>query len=106
NYLDNKPKASEAFFDAWALLNKGEDAVLGERLQAIDQMFKNDEDKFTALMLERSKVRRDIGFELKYELIDKNQKVLDKIKQIEKRGGVVPDDENPKYLLDGYNYVS
>lgn len=106
NYLENKPKASEAFFDAWHLLNKGEDAVLKDRIERIDQMFKNDEDKFTALQLERGKVKRDVAFELKYEFIDKNQKVLDKIAEARKAGKIVPDDENPKYMLDGYNYVA
>lgn len=105
NYLQNKPQASEAFFDAWHLLNQGEDAVLGERLRTIDEMFKNDEEKFRALQIERDQVKRDIAFELKHQLINKNQAVLDKVKQAKAKGVVINDDDNPKYLLSAYNYL-
>lgn len=105
NYLDNKPDASEVFFDAWALLNQGEDAVLSSRIKTLNEMFKSAEDKFTALQLEREKVKRDVMYELKSEFIYKYQKQADILKAQRKRGITIDPEDNPQYALNEYNYL-
>lgn len=105
NYLDSKPAAKSAFFDLQDTLFKGAEAVQSEREKNIRGMFSKGEDLFRVKLAEQQKRENDFTFRLKYELIDKNQKVIDKVNQAKKEGKIISDDENPIYALEGSNYV-
>lgn len=104
-YIDRKPEVKENFFAIWDLLNQGEEAVLNEREKDIRDMFKKGEDLYKAKLLERQAKHSSYVFRLKYELIDRNQAVIDLIDKARKAGKYIPDDKNPIYWLEGNNYV-
>lgn len=104
-YLDKKPKVKEEFFAIWDLLNKGETVVLSERQKSIREMFDKGEDAFLVAVEEKKLADKDIIFKLRYDLIDRNQKVIDKVNALKKKGVAVSDELNPVYWLEGHNYV-
>lgn len=104
--LDRKPAVKKGFFDLWELLNKGHTAILTEREKEIQGMFKKGEDLYRAKFEEKNKREYDYAFMLKYEFVDKNQAIIDKINQAKKEGKTIADEDNPQYFLEGYNYVS
>jgi len=105
DYIDKKPKVKEEVFAIWDLLNKGEDAVLSERQKSIREMFDKGEDAFMTAVEEKRLADKDIVFKLKYELIDRNQALIDKVNELKEKGKPVADDANPVYWLEGHNYV-
>lgn len=105
-YLDKKPTIKGEFFELWDLYNLGEEALGKQREQEILEMFSNAEDKFTALTLEKLKQDKDLLFKFKYDFIDKNQAVIDKISQLKKKGIYIGDDANPQYALEDFNYAN
>lgn len=105
DYLDRKPQVKEEFFDLQNLLNRGEEEVLSEREKSIREMFRKGEDLFKVKIEEQKKKDRDYLFRLRYELIDRNQKVIDLVNQAKKEGKLVSDDDNPVYWLESHNYV-
>lgn len=105
NYLDSKPVAKSAFFDLQDTLFKGAEAVQSEREKNIRGMFSKGEDLFRVKLAEQQKRENDFTFRLKYELIDKNQKVIDKVNQAKREGKIISDDDNPVYALEASNYV-
>ena len=104
-HIDSKPEVKENFFNLWNLLNKGEEIVLNEREKDIRDMFERGEDLFRAKVAEKSVTDRELAFRLKFELIDKNQRVIDKVNELKKKGVEVSDEANPVYWLEEQNYV-
>ncbi len=104
-HIDRKPAIKDEFFKTWDLLVKGEDAILSQREQDIRNMFVKGEDKFKVLLEEKKQKSKDYSFRLKYELIDKNQRLIDKVAQLKKQGIFVADELNPVYMLEEHNYV-
>ena len=105
DYIDRKPKVKENFFAIWELLTEGEEAVLSKRQKSIRDSFTRGEDQFILLQEERLRRRKDFVFRLKYELIDKNQAVIDLVEKSKKEGKVINDDDNPVYWLEEQNYL-
>lgn len=106
NYIDVKPEVSDTFFKTWDMLNKGEDVVMSERRKTVVDAFNTGEEKWAALRAEQQDRKRNYFFEFKYDFIDRNQKLLDLIKQARKQGKIIRDDQNPEYLLNGRNYLA
>lgn len=104
-YLDAKPVFKENFFAIQDLLDKGEEAVLTEREKDIREMFKKGEDLYKEKLIEKGMKKREYIFRLKHELIDTNQRVIDKIRTLQKQGKIIPDDQNPIYFLEANNYI-
>lgn len=103
--LDQKPKARDLFYETWNLIHRGEDAVNSERHKQIREMFEKGEDIHKSLLEEKRQRSKEYVFRLKYELIDKNQRVIDKINEAREKGEAIPADKNPQYWLEGHNYV-
>ena len=95
--LDQKPKVKTKFYEIWNRLSQGKDAVSQSRQQTIRESFEKGEDAYKALLLEKKNRDREYTFRLKYELIDKNQRVIDKVKQAQEEGKPVNPDDNPVY---------
>lgn len=103
--LDAKPEAKELFFQTWNLIYRGDEALQSERHKEIREMFEKGEDIHKALLEEKRMEDKEYVFRLKYELIDKNQRMIDKVNQAVAEGKPVPDDMNPVYWLESHNYV-
>lgn len=100
-----KPQVRSAFLDAWDMLNLGEEALNKARRERVQAMFNKGEDLYRAKILEANKENKDLVYRLKYELIDKNQEVIKKIKELEKKGVHIPAEDNPEYFLESNNYI-
>jgi len=105
DHLNAKPEVKDNFFAIQSLLNRGEKEVLSEREQDIRTMFKNAEDQFRIKVAENNQRRDSIKFRLKYDFIDRNQAVIDKVNEAKKKGTPVNDDANPIYWLEEMNYL-
>lgn len=106
SYIDQKPEVADNFFKTWDLLTKGNDEVQSERRRIINEAFATGEEKWAALRQEESNKKQNFLFQFKYDFIDKNQKLIDLIKQAKKEGKIVRDDTNPEYLLNGRSYLA
>ena len=103
--LDEKPEVRKTFFDLQEILSEGENAIISKRDKEIRNMFKKGEDLFKIKEEEREARRRNYWFVLRYEMIDKNQAILDLVEKTKKQGGHINDDENPVYYLEEHNYL-
>ncbi len=103
--IDRKPDVRDAFFKIQELLNRGEAAVSEERDKEIDSMFQKGEDLYRVKREEYKKKQTDFLFRLKYDFIDKNQKLIDYVEKAKKAGKIIPDEDNPQYWLEEYNYL-
>lgn len=103
--MDYKAEFKDAYFATLDLLNSGEEQILSEREKDLRSMFKKGEDLYRAKLEENKQKENDIVFRLKYELIDKNQAVIDRMSQLQKKGIAVADENNPVYFLEEGNYV-
>ncbi len=104
-YMDRKPEVKREYFATWTTLNSGAAAVGSARQKNIREMFNKGEDEFRARREEKRIKNESMAFELKYELIDKNQKVIDMVNELRAEGQNVGDDANPQYWLEGNNYI-
>lgn len=102
--LDNKPAVRDNYLKLQQQLLGGED-VLAERQKVIRESFSKGEDMIRSQREELKKRSNEYAFRLKYELIDRNQRVIDKVNQAIKSGKTINPDDNPVYWLEGHNYV-
>jgi hypothetical protein len=105
NYIDEKPEFSKTFFELQDLLNNGNDAVMARRNLEMDKSFTTGEQKYVSRILEKQKRRTSVLFDLQILFDDKNQKVINQVKQVIKSGGAVADAQNPIYALEELNYL-
>ncbi len=107
--LDKKPAVFNAYFDLQSILGGDREALIARRREGVRKMFDTGDYKAAELQKAREaeKKERDsnILFKLKFELIDKNQAVIDRINQAQKEGKFISDDENPLYYLEERNYL-
>lgn len=107
--IDRKPDVQRAYFDLQELLSGTTEELVAHRLAGDRRMF--EEGDVTALEIqrrlegERQARKRNLLFELKTELVDKNYAVIDSIENLKKQGVVVNPDADPRYLLSARNYV-
>lgn len=108
-HLDKKPLVRDAYFEAQALLSGDRMEVIKARRAGVQQMFKDGDYKAIELqnekMKEREKRNNDLVFKTKFELIDKNAPLIDRVKELEKKGVVINPDDNPVYYLEERNYL-
>ena len=102
--LDRKPEVLDNFLKIQELLAGG-DAVLSERQKEVRDSFQKGEDIVRVQREEIKNRNREYTFRLKYELLDKNQRVIDKVKQAQKEGKVINPDDNPVFWLEAHNYI-
>lgn len=104
--LDNKPQVKEEFYKLWELLSYGPEEVLKERSKDIRGGFERAEDEWRMMLVEKKARKRNFWFEFRYDFVDRNTRIIDKVNQAVQEGAVVSDDENPAYLAAAYNYVN
>lgn len=108
-HLDKKPLVRDAYFEAQALLSGDRMEVIKARRAGVQQMFKEGDYKAIELqnekMKEREKRNNDLIFKTKFELIDKNAPLIDRVKELEKKGVIINPDDNPVYYLEERNYL-
>lgn len=109
NKLDEKEDFKTAYFNLQALLWQDEEVLTQHRRGGVRQMFSEGDYKakqLEALRREEKKKRdNDYLFKLKFEVVDKNYAVIDRVNQLKKQGVYIPDDVNPVYLLEELNYL-
>lgn len=103
--IDKKPIAKKNLFEIWDMLNATGYEKQDLRSQEVREMFDKGEDKIQAIVKEKRNREKDYVFQLKHELFDKNQRLIDKVEKLKKEGTPVPDDLNPVYMLEESNYV-
>lgn len=107
--LDRKPQVRDAYFDAQSLLSGDRMTLIKARRTGVQQMFKEGDYKAIELQNERLAEREarnnNLLFKLKFELVDKNALLIDRVHQLEKKGVVINPDDNPVYYLEERNYL-
>lgn len=108
--LNSKPDVKNAYFDLQDFLKGGEEAVISRRRQNVQQMFKEGDMKAVDLENQRLAKRKmsikSALLEIKTEFIDKNQKIIDRVRELEKKGTFINEDDDPRYFLEERNYLS
>lgn len=107
--LDKKPLVRDAYFETQALLSGDKESLIQARRAGVQQMFKDGDYKAIELqnekIAEREKRNSDIFFKLKFELVDKNAAVIQRVSMLEKKGIKVNPDDNPVFYLEERNYL-
>ena len=107
--LDAKPEVKSAYFDLQETLSGTREELIARRRAGVRRMF--EEADYKALELQKQKIaekekqKKELVFRLRTQLVDKNYAVIDRVRELEKKGVVIPDDENPIYFLEERNYV-
>jgi hypothetical protein len=107
--LDRKPEVRRAYFDLQARLSGTREELVARRRAGVREMF--EEGDVTALELEKRRQveadarKKHLWFRLKTEAVDRNYRVLDAIDAAKKRGERIPEDVDPRYLLEERNYL-
>lgn len=108
--LDAKPEVKEAYFETQALLSHDREHLLGVRRQRTRDMFDTADYKAKELQAKEEREKqfrlKDYWEAFKFSVKSTNQAMYDRVNEVEKRGGTINDDDNPKYLLSGSNYFS
>lgn len=108
-YLDQKPQVREAYFELQGLLGGTREDLIKHRREGVRAMFESGDYKAIELqnekMKEREKRNNNLLFKAKFELVDKNAALIDRVDQLEKKGVFINPDDNPVYYLEERNYL-
>jgi len=108
--LDRKPDVKNAYFDIQELLSHDRATLIKLRRERTREMFDRADYKAEELQrvkeAEKAVKANDYWERFTYTIRSINQPIYDKVNKIEKEGAHIPDDENPKYLLSGRNYLA
>lgn len=102
--IERKPEVKQALMELDDLLSKGEPELLQKRQNDIRNMFRNGEELFKEKRQERTLKKNRLWFRIKDELIDKNEALIEKVKDSRKTGRLNPEDD-PIYFLESHNYI-
>ncbi len=107
--LDAKPDVFNAYFELQELLGGDREALLERRRAGVRGMFDKGDIKSGDIqkgLIEMRKAReKDVWFNFKFNVVDKNFALIDRVNKLKKAGTEVPDDENPVYFLEERNYL-
>lgn len=107
--LDQKPAVRDAYFEVQSLLSGDKEALTGHRREGVRQMFKEGDYKAIELQNERvaemEAKRRSFIDTFKFNVIDKNYPMIDRVAALEKKGVKINPDDNPIYYLEERNYL-
>ncbi|HUU34092.1 MAG TPA: hypothetical protein VMW48_08500, partial [Vicinamibacterales bacterium] len=107
--LDAKPDVRRAYEDLQDVLAGTPEALVARRRAGVRQMFEAGDTK--ALDIEKRRQaeakerKRNLWFRLKTHLVDRNYAVIDRVNALQKQGIQIPEDEDPRYLLEERNYL-
>lgn len=107
--LDAKPAVFNAYFELQDLLGGERGALLERRRAGVRGMFEAGDLKAAEIQKVREAKReaknKDFSFQFKFNVIDKNYAIIDRLNQLKKEGKSISDDENPLYFLEERNYL-
>lgn len=107
--LDAKPIMQNAFFELQELLNGDKESILNRRREGVRGMFEKGDilsaDIQRARLAEKEARDNNFLFKFKFNVIDKNFAMIDRLNSLKKKGVFVSDDENPLYYLEERNYL-
>lgn len=109
--LDKKPNVKQEFFALEDLLNGKNEDLLKARQGRIDEMFVKGEELLKQKMAEKEVKKGRVWERIRQEIDSVFEPILKKVRELEAKGEIVPDSENPKYLLqeltmaDNVNYI-
>jgi hypothetical protein len=107
--LDRKPDVKQAYFDLQTLLSGTREELIARRRGGVREMFEGGDAK--AMEIERLRQaealasRQNLWLRIRIQHVDKNAPVIDRVKDLERRGIRVPEDEDPRYFLEERNYL-
>lgn len=105
-YLEKRPKAMKAFNSMWDLLLKSKSEIMNEREKDLRDMKKKGEKKGRMLFeVEQKEKRGDILFQTKEQLMDRNQKIIDKKNQAKREGKDMSDESDPEWIVEGLPFI-
>lgn len=107
--LDKKPEVFNAYFELQDLLGGDRNTLLERRRAGVRGMFDagdmKAQDIQRARMAIKEEERKNFIFNFKFNLVDKNYALIDRVNTLKKQGKFVSDDENPVYYLEERNYL-
>lgn len=107
--LDKKPNVRDAYFKVQELMAGDREKLVGLRRAGVQKMFAEGDYKAGELdrsrRAEREKRANDLRFRLRYELVDKNARIIDLMDELKRKGVQVNPDDNPVYYLEERNYL-
>lgn len=105
NYISRKPEVEQALQELQHFLFLSEPEKLKIRQEDIRGMFKQGEEGYKEARTLYSSMQKNLWFKIRYDIIDKNIAVLEKLREAEKQGRKINPDDNPKYYLEEYSYI-
>jgi SAM-dependent methyltransferase len=107
--LDQKPEVKSEYFGLLEIMSGTREELVARRLERDLEMFARGDVKAIdiqqARIDERNAVRKDIWLKFKIEMVDKNSAVYQRVAQVQKRGGVIPEASDPRYMLEERAYL-
>jgi hypothetical protein len=98
-----------AYFDLQTLLSGTREELIARRRAGVREMFEGGDVKAIEIQrlreAERAASQRNLGLRLRIQHVDKNVPIIDRVKDLERRGVRVPEDEDPRYFLEERNYL-
>lgn len=101
--IDRKPDVKRALFDLQDFLSKGKINTLQQRAADIQEMFLKGEELLKRKAEERELRRtswKSYWAEFKQQLFDKYQPVIDRAREVERKGGKIPPRQDPRNLIE------
>lgn len=103
--LDEKPEVKAAYFDLQKLLAGTREEVLKARSADIKAGFEKAED-LQKEFDDKKKLAKGSSWErLRQQLDDVNYPILKRQRELEAKGQYLPDEQNPKYLLEEQSFA-
>lgn len=108
--LDEKPAVKDAYFSLMDVLSGTPQELIARRRARVRAMYYEGDQKALDIqkrrLAERQEAgRADLGLALKSGLLDKHSPIIDRVKNLEKRGVKVAAAVDPRYLLEERNYM-
>jgi len=107
--LDQKAEVKDAYFEIQSLLSGERIDVIAHRRAGVQEMFNTADYKAKDLearkRAEREEKKKNLFFRFKFEVVDRNQKIIDKVNELKKQGKHINPDDDPRYTLEERNYL-
>ena len=103
NYIHRKPEAKQVWDEIQGRISAGEDEVLRHRREGIRDMDARGEEVLREL---RKPAPLNILYTIRKSFVSKREDVLKRKRQVLKRGGTIPAEEDPDYWTEELPYIS
>ena len=104
-FLDKKPAVKEMFFELQSLLDGNREEVIKARQGDLREGFAKAEEIIKQKHEERKAGNKNFWARMRQQLDDQNYAIIQKQRAYEANGEIMPDDKNPKFLLDELPFV-